>query len=162
MDFLSPTLSLSTAACPAWSGPPYIWQRLFLYFSLSVTFSLLSHHTLSISALVQSQKILTWVSIESDRPQKRAFSFNVTLHSQLSWRSRGTCHRCCRAVFVFWGSRVVVNLLGCCGLWIWALFDCFKVVGFYVRALWSECIGIMVEEEGVVGECLFMQWLEAN
>jgi len=58
---------------------------------------------------------------------------------------------------------VVVNLLGCCGLWIWALFDCFKIVGFYVRTLWSsECIGIMVEEEGVVGECLLMQWLEAN
>ena len=68
----------------------------------------------------------------------------------------------CRAVFVFWGSRVVVNLLVCCGLWIWAWFDCFKVIGFYVRALWSECIGIMLEEKGVVGECLLMQWLEAN
>ena len=60
----------------------------------------------------------------------------------------------CRTVCVFWGSRVVVNLLGCCGLWIWAWFDCFKVVGFYVRALWSECIGIMLEEEGVVGGML--------
>jgi len=40
-----------------------------------------------------------------------------------------------RAVLVFWGSRVVVNLLVCCGIWIWAWFDCFKVIGFYVRAL---------------------------
>ncbi|WVY93090.1 hypothetical protein V8G54_032178 [Vigna mungo] len=29
------------------------------------------------------------------------------------------------------------------------------IVGFYVRTLWSECIGIMVEDEGVVGDaCL--------
>ncbi|CAJ1960705.1 unnamed protein product [Sphenostylis stenocarpa] len=36
----------------------------------------------------------------------------------------------------------------------------FKVVVFCVCELWSECIGFMVEEEGVVGECLHMHGLK--
>jgi len=96
LRFLSLLQHVQLGRDPLIYGKDSSFIFLSLSLSLSVTFSLLSHHTLSISALVQSQKILTWVSIESDRPQKRAFSFNVTLHSQLSWRSRGTCHRCCR------------------------------------------------------------------
>ena len=123
MDFLSPTLSLSTAACPAWSGPPYIWQSpSFIFLSLSLSLSSLITHSNSLSHYIGSKaKILTWVSIESDRPQKRAFSFNTTLHSQLPWRSRGTCHRCCRLTsigfafcFEFAKKRAKKKNFGCC------------------------------------------------
>ncbi|KAK7305605.1 hypothetical protein VNO77_43511 [Canavalia gladiata] len=68
---------------------------------------LLSHRlklTVMIPIIVSKRKILTWVSIESDRPQKRAFGFNTSLHSQLSWRSRRTCNpfRLTSIGFAFW------------------------------------------------------------
>ena len=34
--------------------------------------------------------------------------------------------------FVSGVSKVGVNLLGCCGFWIWVVFDFFKVVLYFV------------------------------
>ena len=133
-DSLCRTSSLSSHflsplhPCPAWSGPPYIWQRPFLY---ALPLSLFTH------CAFQTQKSSLGSQSESDRPQKRAFTSSYThllwLHLLIflvhfcfllvqfrSWRSWRTCHaRCCCALSI--GSRFL-GLLDVFLFWVFFFF----------------------------------------
>ncbi|KAK7387334.1 hypothetical protein VNO78_28059 [Psophocarpus tetragonolobus] len=70
--------------------PLYMAKTLLLFFSLCHFLSPLSSRTPSL-CIGSKPKILTWVSIESDRPQKKAFSstphFILSFHGDLGERA---------------------------------------------------------------------------
>ena len=96
LRFLSPNSLSPLHLCPAWSGPPYIWQRPTLYF-LSLYSLSLSHSLISL-CIFKPQKIKNLFftcggsQSESDRPQKRAFTSFNTLPFTSCFCFAATCY----------------------------------------------------------------------
>lgn len=129
--FLSPPLQ----PCPAWSGPPYIWQRLFVYALLSLS--------LFLYCAFQTQKSSLGSQSESDRPQKRAFTSLHTFTCLWLLRSYFLIFLLLRFVqFPSWRSRRTCYPWSCCfvpigfHLWFLGLLDVFLFWVFLLSLFW--------------------------